>query len=132
MTGALRTRRGKEGLGGALAGLMAVWAFAGVIGVYGGGVDFGPVVTARLPWESPVLAGTALLLAVAVPMSVAAGLVWRRSRSGPVALLAAGLLLVAWILVQILFIRTFSWLQPVCFGYGFVVAWLGAASRGWS
>lgn len=38
-----------------LTSLTAVMAYAGAIGLVGGGTDFGPTVNARLPWHSPVL-----------------------------------------------------------------------------
>ncbi|MGX7829596.1 hypothetical protein ACTG9Q_31350 [Actinokineospora sp. 24-640] len=131
MTAALRgrTRRRWEELGGVLTGLMAIWAYAGAVGVIGGGVDFGREVTDRFPWGSTAVAGTALLVCVALPMTTATALVWRHSPKAPTALLVAGAILVAWIIVQLMVIRTFSWLQPVCFSYGLIVARLGALSR---
>ncbi|MGW5055038.1 hypothetical protein [Actinokineospora sp. NPDC004072] len=130
MTRALRarTRRRWAGLGGVLAGFMAVWAYAGAVGVIGGGVDFGPDITARLPWESTTVAGIALLACVAAPMTAACALVWRGSGRAPRALVVAGVLLAGWIVVQLAVIRTFSWLQPFCLGYAIVVAALGVMS----
>jgi hypothetical protein len=123
-----RTRHRWLVLGGGLAALMAVWAWAGAVGVAVGGIDFGAEITARLPWQSTSLAAAALAVGVAVPMTAAAVLVARRSPAAPTALLAAGLLLAGWIVVQLLFIRTFSWLQPVCFAYGLVVARLATTA----
>jgi hypothetical protein len=37
----------------------------------------------------------------------------------------AGLALVGWIVVEVAFIRTFSWMQPVCAAYGALLAGLG-------
>lgn len=131
MTAALRVRAGRRwaALGGALAGLMAVGALAGAVGILGGGLDLGQRVTDRLPWGSTAVAGTALLACVALPMTAAAALVRRRSPRASSALVVAGTLLAGWIVAQLAIIQTFSWLQPVCFGYGLVVARLGALSR---
>lgn len=108
---------------------MAVGAYAGAVGILGGGLDLGQRVTDRLPWESTAVAGAALLACVALPMTGAAVLVWRRSPRASAALAVAGALLAGWIVVQLAIVQTFSWLQPVCFGYGLVVARLGALSR---
>ena len=131
MTAALRQRaRGRwRDLGAGLAALMALWAWAGAVGIAGGGIDFGPVITSRLPWQSTWLAACALAAGVAVPMSAAALLGMRRSPAAPPALMTAGLLLVGWIAVQLVFIRTFSWLQPVCAGYGLVLTLIAARTR---
>ena len=108
-----------------LAGVMAVAAAAGAVGLWAGGIDFGEEVTARLPWGSTLLAGTALLLVVAVPMGLAAVAAWRAAPRAPELLVVAGLLLVAWIAVELAFIRSLSWLQPVCLVWGLVVALWG-------
>lgn len=62
-----------------LTALTALLAFAGAIGLVGGGTDFGETVNSRLPLDSPVLAGVALAVFVGVPMAVAAWLLYRRS-----------------------------------------------------
>lgn len=113
-----------------LAAVMAVGAAAGALGLWGGSIDFGDEITARLPWGSTVLAGTALLVVVAVPMAVAASAAWRGDPRAPRLLLVAGLLLVGWIVVEVAFIRSFSWLQPVCATWGALVAVLGLRDRG--
>jgi hypothetical protein len=41
----------------------------------------------------------------------------------------AGLALIGWIVVEVAVIRTFSWLQPVCFLYGAGVLALGVLLR---
>jgi hypothetical protein len=55
-----------------VTGGIALTGFAGVVGLIGGGLSFGPAINARLPFGSLVLAGLALLVFVAVPMTVAA------------------------------------------------------------
>ncbi|GAA1258732.1 hypothetical protein GCM10009657_37380 [Oryzihumus leptocrescens] len=109
---------------------MAVGAAAGTVGLWAGSIDFGEEITARLPWGSTLLAGTALLVVVALPMTLAAVAAWRGSPRAPELLLLAGLLLVGWIVVEVAFIRSFSWLQPVCAVWGALVAVLGRRDRG--
>ena len=104
---------------------MAFWAVAGAVGLIGGGIDLGEPVTSRLPLQSPVLAGLALLAFVAVPMTCAAVAAAHGSRYAGVLLLSAGALLVAWIVAEALIIRTYSWMQPACAAWGVLVAWLG-------
>jgi hypothetical protein len=112
-----------------LTALVAVWAYAGAVGIIGGGIDFGPTVNDRLPWQSTALAGVALLLGVAVPMTLAAVAVWRGTPHAASAAVLAGLMLVGWIVVQLAVIRTFSWLQPVCVLLGLAVVYLATRVR---
>ncbi|GAA0247455.1 hypothetical protein GCM10010492_53910 [Saccharothrix mutabilis subsp. mutabilis] len=119
-----RTRRALA----AGSGFVALNAFAGGVALATGVIDLGPVVTDRLPSHSPVLAGLALVLVVGAPMAVAA----RRAATGHPrwagTAVFAGACLVAWIAVQLVVIRTFSWLQPVMAAAG--VAVLLAGLRG--
>jgi drug/metabolite transporter (DMT)-like permease len=108
---------------------MSGTAVAGVVGLAGHGIDLGPTITSRLPFHSQVLGGVALAGIVAVPMAAAAVAGWRRSpRTGDLAVLA-GTALAGWIVGQVAIIRTYFWLQPVCFGYGVAVAGAGLALR---
>lgn len=110
-------------------GAMSATAAAGVVGLVGGGVDLGPTIRDRLPAHSQVLGGAALGATVAVPMGFAAVAGWRRSpRTGDLAALA-GAALAGWIVGQVLIIRTYFWLQPVCFGYGLAVLAAGLRLR---
>jgi hypothetical protein len=108
-----------------LAGLMAVAAYAGVVGLMTGVLDMGTLLNGRLPFGSPVLGGLALLVIVALPMTVAAVAAWRGLPWAEAAVVTAGLALVGWIVVEVAFIRTFSWMQPVCAAYGALLAGLG-------
>lgn len=112
-----------------LAGVMAFWAYAGGVGLTTGELDPGPEVTARLPAGSTILAGVALLLVVAVPMTVACVLAWHGDPWAAATVIAAGLALVGWIAVEVLVIRSFSWLQPACLVYGLLLARLGVRDR---
>jgi hypothetical protein len=112
-----------------VCGLMSAAALAGVVGLAGGGIDFGPEITSRIPAGSPVLGAVALGVVVALPMGVAAVAGWRRSPwTADLAVLAGGAL-IGWIVVEVAFIRTFAWLQPACAAYGAVVLALGLLLR---
>jgi hypothetical protein len=109
----------------ALAAFMAIAAYAGVVGLMAGVLDMGTLVNGRLPFSSPVLGGLALLLIVALPMTAAAVAAWRGLPWASAAAVLAGLALIGWIVVEVAFIRTFSWMQPVCAVYGALLAGLG-------
>ena len=102
-------------------GLLALSAWAGVAGLLVGVIDFGPEITNRLPFHSPVFAGIALAAVVAVPMTWTAWLclhnhpLWRTTGA------VAGTLLFGWIVVQLALIQTFSWLQPIMGSAGLAV-----------
>lgn len=111
-----------------LAGGMAVGGAAGSVGLIGGGIDFGDLtaqIMDRVPWHSGVLAGSALLATVALPMTAAMVSALRRSpRQGLIAV-AAGMSLLGWIVLEVAIVQTYSWMQPFCGTYGAVVAALG-------
>ncbi|WP_067537127.1 hypothetical protein [Nocardia crassostreae] len=113
-----------------VAGFSAIWAFASALGLAGGGIDLGSTVVQRLPFDSPVFAGIALLLVVGLPMSLAAVLAALGDRRAPAAAVTAGVLLIGWIIVQLIMIREFFWLQPVCVAFGLAVLMLGLVQRG--
>ena len=115
-----------------LCGTVAVSAYAGAVGLIGGGLSFGPPIDDRLPFASLLVAGLALLGFVAVPMSVATAAAARPGPFTAALVLAAGELLIAWIAVELTFIQTYSWLQPLYLvGAGAVVAlaWLWHAAH---
>jgi len=112
-----------------VTGLMAVAGYAGALGLVGGGIDLGEPITSRLPLHSPILGGIALLSIVAVPMTAASIATWRGTAHADQLAIVAGLALLGWIAVELAFIRSFSWLQPVCAAYGFAVAVTGWRAR---
>ncbi|MDV7101301.1 hypothetical protein R4227_14510 [Gordonia amicalis] len=113
-----------------LTSLTALFAFAGAVGLIGGGTDFGETINSRLPLDSPVLAGVALAVFVGVPMSVAAWLLYRKSDTRAVWVsVVAGGWLIGWIVIQLLVIRTYSFMQAACVGIGVALIALGGAIR---
>ncbi|MGB3370533.1 MAG: hypothetical protein WBA81_07935 [Rhodococcus sp. (in: high G+C Gram-positive bacteria)] len=95
------------------AAVTGVLAFAGAIGLIGGGTTLGSEVPQRLPWDSIVLAGVALALVVGVPTTAAALALWRVIPRAALITTTAGLLLIVWIVGQIAVIREFHILQVV-------------------
>lgn len=108
-----------------VAGLNAVAGLGGAWGLASGVLDLGSEVEARLPWASTSLAGVALALAVAVPNAVVTVLAVRGDRRTGAATVAAGVVLVAWILVELAFILEFSFFHPLYVAVGLLMMWLG-------
>ncbi|MFI9811886.1 hypothetical protein [Saccharothrix variisporea] len=107
------------------AGIVALNAFAGGLALVTGVIDFGPVVTDRLPARSPVLAGLALVLVVALPMTAATVRAAAGHPKWAGTAVFAGCCLIGWIVLQVLVIRTFTWLQPVMAAAGMAVLLAG-------
>jgi hypothetical protein len=107
----------RSGLCG-FASCVALSAYGGTIGLATGKLDLGHELNQRLPLHSPVLGGIALALVVGVPATVVAGLAKRGDRRADVACVVAGALLIAWILVELAFIRQLSFLQFFYAGAG--------------
>ena len=110
-------------------GAVAVAAFAGAVGLVGGSIDLGTSVNRRLPFESPGFAAVALVIVVGLPMAAAAIQSWRGSTKANLLAMAAGALLVGWIAVEVLIIRSFSWLQPTFLLAGAIFAFVGYRGR---
>lgn len=105
--------------------LNAVAAAGGGWGLASGEISIGGRLEARLPWQSPVLGGIALLLIVAAPNAVLALLAWRGHRSVGPAAVATGGLLVGWILVELAYLRELSFFHPLYIGIGLLLMALG-------
>lgn len=121
-------RRQRVGVMATLAGLVAVSAYGGALGLMAGFVDLGPTATARLPWHSPVLGGLALAVIVATPAAV---LTWLAAQADPrrdTAAVAVGLILIVWIGVEVAVIRELSFLQPLFMLIGGMFVWLGSGT----
>ena len=84
---------------------------------------------ARLPFHSPVAGGIALALVVGVPFATVAALAFRGDDRAELASLVAGLLLVGWIAVELLWVRELSFLQPTFAVIG--TAFALAGRRAW-
>lgn len=105
-------------------GLNALAALGGAIALALGRSGLPRRAVERMPFESPVFAGIALLVIVGIPLGVLAFVAWRAMPSAPLVGRICGVLLVGWIGVQYLLLREFSPFQPF---YGLLglalVAW---------
>jgi pimeloyl-ACP methyl ester carboxylesterase len=102
----------------AFAACNALAAWGGALALATGAIDLGDTLAARLPFASPVLAGMALAVVVAVPLSALAWSAWTASPRTSMVALATGSLLIAWIVVQVAVLRAFSLFQPAYLGVG--------------
>ena len=110
------------------AGLIAISAYFGALGLILGFLDLGATVTARLPVGSPVLGGVALTVVVALPSSALAWLAWRGDRRTSVGAVVTGALILGWIAVELAFIRELSFFHPTFVVIGLVLIWIGIRS----
>lgn len=108
----------------AYSALVSLSALGGAVGLVTGGLSIGTDLERRLPWQSPVVGGLALAELVAGPFAAVAMAARRGSRRADDLAVAAGAVLVGWIVVELGFVRAFSALQPVfaAIGLAFVVA----------
>ncbi|MFC9659981.1 hypothetical protein ACFVJ5_07050 [Nocardia sp. NPDC127606] len=109
-----------------ITGIVAIWAFAGSLALITGTLSLGPEAESRLPWQSPILAGVMLALVVGLPMTVVALTTTNDDTHPSQTSMVAACALIGWILLQLLILREFSWLQPVCVVSAVTVAALGA------
>lgn len=110
--------------------LVALNAVYGGIGLVVNGMGMPGEWLEHLPVDTWVLPGVALLLTVAVPQALAALEVWRAGERAPVVGMLAGGALVLWILVQLLLLQRYFFLQPAIAGLGLVEIALGLVWRG--
>ena len=79
---------------------VAFWAFAGGIGLMGGGLDLSKEWLDGTPFDDYFITGLILFVVVGGSMLAALLAVWRRNRfAGPVSL-GVGSILLIWIIVQ--------------------------------
>ncbi|AFU01615.1 MULTISPECIES: hypothetical protein [Nocardia] len=109
-----------------VSGVVAIWAFAGSLGLITGVIGLGADLDQRLPFRSPVFGGLMLAVVVGLPMTAAGVLAARDDERTPIFAMVAGLALIGWIAVQIAVIREFSVLQPICVLLGLIVLAVGA------
>lgn len=114
----------------AFTALIAVSAYAGAAGLITGVIDMGAEINDRIPFGSPAFGGVALAVIVGVPMIVVAYLAARRDARSGAAAVVAGTLLLGWIVVEIGFVQSYSWLQPVFAFAGVTVALTGMRDFG--
>jgi hypothetical protein len=106
----------------ALLLLVAVNAVYGGMGLIRNGMGMSTDWLTPTPFDSWLVPGLALMLTVAVPQLIAAGLVLVRSRRAAAGGLVVGIGLMLWIVVQLAVLRRYFFLQPVIFGMGAVEA----------
>lgn len=119
----------RHGVLAVLAGLIALSAYGGALGLITGSLNPGTTVADRLPFQSPVLGGLALIAVVAVPTTVLAWLAVRGHHRAGVASIVVGALLIGWILVELAFIRELSFFHPAYVFLGVLLIWLGVRTR---
>lgn len=115
--------------------LVGVEIFVGLGALYGGGglvadptggaLGMPLTLLAGSPFADFLVPGVTLLLVNGVGSLVAAALALARWRSAGALGVALGAFLVAWILLQMLWIGAISWFQPVILACGVAEAWLG-------
>ena len=111
------------------SGLVAFGAFGGGVSLMVGWIDIGDSLSERLPFSSPVFGGLALMLIVGLPFSMVCRRAWVGDRRAGVTAFVAGVLLVGWIIVQLAFIRSVSFLHPMFLVIGVCFTMIGFRSR---
>ncbi|TDP31841.1 hypothetical protein [Nocardia ignorata] len=108
-----RTRHAlRAGLVGT-AGFVALSAFVGAVGLAGGAADLGDEITARLPFNSPVLAGLLLAAIIGAPTAATTVLALRADPIDSMVGVCSGAVLMGWGMVQPFVIGRFCWWQPI-------------------
>jgi len=100
------------------AAFVAVSAYGGALGLATGTLDMGNKINQRLPFHSPVVGAIALTMTVGAPATALAWHAARGDRRVGRSARFAGAMLIAWIAVELAFIRELSWLQPFYVGVG--------------
>jgi uncharacterized membrane protein len=98
-----------------------VLAYGGAVGLILGVVELSVSAVDRIPASNTALAGIALAIVVGVPMTIAAVRTQHSSVNGAPSAFAAGVILVAWILVQMIIIREVDYLQIAALTAGVVI-----------
>jgi len=121
------TAQPRRGLA-ATAALVALSAVGGAIGLVSGALSMGGDLESRLPLGSPVLAGVALAVVVAVPFAVLAAAAWQGSTRTDQLACVASVLLLGWLVVELAFIRELSFFQPLYGAVAVGFVWAGRAA----
>ena len=101
-----------------MLGLSAVY---GGIGLLTGTIGMPDTWLEGTPFGSWLIPGISLIVVVAAPMLVAAGLEVRGSRHGPQASVVAGLLQIGWVGVELLVMHRYDPLQPIVLALGVLI-----------
>ena len=102
---------------------MAAWG--GALGLISGALSFGDDLDARLPFDSLVLAGIALGLLVAVPLTTLTVAAWVGDPRTDTLSTAVGAMLIGWIGIQVVVLHAFSWFHPSSLVVGVAFVFLG-------
>ena len=119
-----RPRTGRAPLPWLLIGLelvTGVGAVGGAVYLIAGGAGMDPALLSSTPFTGWAWPGVALAIVVAIPMLVAAGAEWLRTRWASRASLASGVSLLVWITIQVALIGFQTSLQPALFLVGLAV-----------
>jgi hypothetical protein len=111
----------------ALELLIAANGYYGGLGLIRGGMGMPEEWLVGTPFDSWVLPGIALLLVIAVPMTVAAAAEITRARWAYPMSVAVGVVQILWIVAQVVILRQYFFLQPTLFVLGGLIvllAWL--------
>lgn len=116
---------------------MLITAFVGIGAYYGSWYLIAGPADSELPYSAPAFlpgdgwsaGGWALLLLVAVPMTVTAVAAVARPAVAAEAAIGAGALLIGWIVVQVSVIGLVFFLQPLMFVIGGIIVALGIRGR---
>ena len=107
------------------AGVNATAAWGGALGLISGALSFGDDLDARLPFDSLVLAGLALGLLIAVPLTTLTVAAWVGDPRTNTLSTAVGAMLIGWIGVQVVVLHAFSWFHPIYLVVGATFVFLG-------
>lgn len=106
-------------------GLLAIFGYAGALGLITGAIYLGDEINARLPFHSPELVGVAEAVIVAVPMTVVTSLAAKEDARTGRAAVVSGVLLLAWVVLGVVVVGDRSWLQALLAAAGLCVLLVG-------
>ena len=119
---AARQKRHRLALGEVV---VALGAIAGAAGLVAGSIDLGNAINNRSTLESPAFAGGALFAIIGIPMTFAAIAALQGAGRRNHLAMAAEALLMGWIAVEIVVIRSFCCLRPAFLILGVAIAFAG-------
>ncbi len=104
--------------------VVGINAVIGGVGLMINGLGMNPSQLDGSPFDSFPIPGLLLAIVVGGATLGAAWAEWARNRHAPMVSLAAGFIVVGWILGQLAMLGYVSPLQPVILGCGLMIAWL--------